>query len=63
MADLAKKTNKSQIKSELSLKEVNKAISFFAQKFDPYQQDRKQNEKKIKKMNGTVPTIKERIKT
>ena len=41
--DLAKKSSKSQIKGELALQEVNKAISFIGEKFDAYEQERMEN--------------------
>ena len=44
--DLAKKSSESQIKGELALQEVNKAISFIGEKFDAYEQERRENEKK-----------------
>ena len=46
--DLAKKSGESQIKSELALQEVNKAITFISEKFDAYEQERRENEKKLK---------------
>ena len=46
--DLAKKSGESKIKGELALQEVNKAISFFSEKFDAYEQERRENEKKLK---------------
>ena len=44
--DLAKKSSESQIKGELALQEVNKAISFIGEKFDAFEQERRENEKK-----------------
>ena len=46
--DLAKKSSESQIKCEIALQEVNKAISFIGEKFDTYEQKRWENEKKLK---------------
>ena len=44
--DLAKKSSESQIKGELPLQDVNKAISFIGERFDAYEQERRVNEKK-----------------
>ena len=44
--DLAKGSSESQIKGELALQEVNKAISFIGGKFDEYEQERGENGKK-----------------
>ena len=46
--DLAKKSSESQIKGELPLQDVNKAISFIGERFDAYEQERRVNEKKKK---------------
>ena len=43
--DLAKKSSESQIKGELPLQDVNKAI-FIGERFDAYEQERRVNEKK-----------------
>ena len=48
MFDLAKKSSKSQIKGKLALQDVSKAISFIGEKFDAYEQERSENEKKLK---------------
>ena len=45
--DLAKKSNESEIKGELALQEVNKATSFSSEKFDAYEQKRRENDKKM----------------
>ena len=54
--DLAKKSSESQIKGELPLQDVNKAISFIGERFDAYEQERRVNEKKKKmyKINNKV---------
>ena len=44
--DLAKKSSESQVKGELPLQDVNKAISFIGERFDAYEQERRVNEKK-----------------
>ena len=49
--DLAEKSSESQIKGEIALQDVNKAISFIAEKFDAYEKERRENEKKINKKN------------
>ena len=59
--DLAKKSSESQIKVELALQDVSKAISFIDEKFDAYEQKRRENEKKIEKINGAVSKMNERI--
>ena len=47
MFDLAKKSSKSQIKSELALQEINRVISFIGENFNAYEQERMKNEKKV----------------
>ena len=47
MFDLAKKSSKSQIKGKLALQYVSKAISFIGEKFDAYEEERRENEKKL----------------
>ena len=47
--DFAKNSSKSQIEGELALQGVNKAISFFGENFESYEQDRREDEKKINK--------------
>ena len=59
--DLAKKSSESQIKGELALQDVNKAISFIGEKFDAYEKERRENKKKIEELNGTVSKMSERI--
>ena len=59
--DLAKKSSESQIKGELALQDVNNAISFIGEKFDAYEKERRENEKKIEELNGTVSKMNERI--
>ena len=46
--DLAKKSSESQIKDEVALQDVSKAISFIGERFDAYEQERRGNEKKMK---------------
>ena len=38
------------MKSELALEKVNQAISFIAEKFDTYEQERTENGKKLKNL-------------
>ena len=59
--DLAKKSGESQIKGDLALKEVSKAISFIGEKSDAYEQEKRENEKILEELNGTVSKMKERI--
>ena len=54
-------SSESQIKGELALHEVNKAILFIGEKFDAYEQERRGNGKKIEELNGTLSQMKERI--
>ena len=49
--DLAKRSSKSQMKSELGLQEVYQATSFIGEQFDAYEQERRENEKKKEKKN------------
>ena len=46
--DSAKTSSESQIKGELALQDVNNAISFIGEKFDAYEKERRENEKKLK---------------
>ena len=46
--DLAKTSSESQIKDEVALQDVSKAISFIGERFDAYEQERRGNEKKMK---------------
>ena len=48
-------------KSKVALQDINKAISFIGETFDAYEKERRENEKKIEELNGTVPKIDERI--
>ena len=59
--DLAKNSSESQIKGELALQEVKKAISFIDEKFDAYEEERKENGKKIEELNGTVSKMNKKI--
>ena len=52
--DLAKKSSESQIKGELALQDVNNAISFIGEKFDAYEKERRENEKKNEELNRIV---------
>ena len=44
--DIAKIYDVKSFGGELELQEVNKAISFIGEKFDAYEQERRENEKK-----------------
>ena len=46
--DLVKTASESQITGELALQDINKAISFIGEKFDAYENERGENEKKLK---------------
>ena len=58
--DLAKKSSESQIEGELALQEVNKTMPFIGEKFDVYEQERRQMKKAIEEVNGTVSKMNER---
>ena len=58
--DLAKKSSESQIEGELALQEVNKIMPFIGEKFDVYEQERRQMKKAIEEVNGTVSKMNER---
>ena len=58
--DLAKKSSESQIKGELALQEVNKAISFIGEKINVFEQERRENQKQNEELNGTVSKMNER---
>ena len=44
--DLAKMSSEIQIKGEPAQQKISKAISFIGEKFDAYEQERRENEKK-----------------
>ena len=46
--DLAKTSSESQIKDEVALQDVSKAMSFIGERFDAYEQERRGIEKKMK---------------
>ena len=58
--DLAKKSSESQIEGELALQEVNKTMPFIGEKFDVYEQERRQMKKAIEEVNGAVSKMNER---
>ena len=52
--DMQKKTQSSQIKGELQLKELSEAVEFITKKFDQYETERKEKEKIINDLQGKV---------
>ena len=55
-------SSESQITSELPWQKVNKAIPFTGEKLDEYEQERRENKKKIEELNGTVSKMNKRNK-
>ena len=49
-----KKSQSSQIKGELQLKELSEAVEFITKKFDQYEAERKEKEKIINDLQGKV---------
>ena len=52
---------KVNLKTELALNEVNKAISFIGEKSDTYERGRRERENKKEELNGKVSQIYEKI--
>ena len=51
---MQEKTQSSQIKGELQLKELSEAVEFITKKFDQYEAERKEKEKIINDLQGKV---------
>ena len=51
---MQEKTQSSQIKSELQLRELSEAVEFITKKFDQYEAERKEKEKIINDLKGKV---------
>ena len=49
---MQEKTQSSQIKGELQLKELSEAVEFVTKKFDQYEAERKEREKIINDLHG-----------
>ena len=54
---MQEKTQRSQVKSELQLNELNKAAEFITKKFDQYKAERKEKEKIINDLQGKVSEL------
>ena len=52
--EMQRKTQSSQIKGELQLKELSEAVEFITKKFDQYEAERKGKEKIINDLQGKV---------
>ena len=52
--EMQEKTQSSQIKDELQLKEVSEAVKFIPKKYDQYEAERKEKEKIINDLQGKV---------
>ena len=51
---MQRKTQSSQIKGELQLKELSEAVEFITKKFDQHEAERKEKEKIINDLQGKV---------
>ena len=51
MFNLAKKSSEGQIKGEVALQDLNKAVLFIGGSFDAYVQERRENEQKNQIIN------------
>ena len=54
MQEIQEKTQSSQIKGELPLKDLSEAVEFITEKFDQYETERKEKEKIINDLQGKV---------
>ena len=54
MHKMQEKTQSSQIKGELQLKELSETVEFITKKFDQYEAERKEKEKIINDLQGKV---------
>ena len=54
MQVMQEKTQSSQIKGELPLKDLSEAVEFITEKFDQYETERKEKEKIINDLQGKV---------
>ena len=59
--EMQEKTQSSQIKGELQLKDLSEAVEFIANKFDQYETERKEKEKTINDLQGKVSEISNEI--
>ena len=59
--EMQEKTQSSQIKGELQLKDLSEAVEFIAKKFDQYETERKEKEKIINNLQGKVSEISNEI--
>ena len=59
---MQEKTQSSQIKGELQLKDLSEAVEFIAKKFDQYETERKEKEKIINDLQGKVSEMTSELK-
>ena len=59
---MQEKTQSSQIKGELQLKELSEAVEFITKKFDQYEAERKEKEKIINDLQGKVSEMTSELK-
>ena len=59
--EMQEKTQSSQIKGELQLKDLSEAVEFITKKFDQYETERKEKEKIINDLQGKVSEVSSEI--
>ena len=59
--EMQEKTQSSQIKGELQLKELSEAVEFITKKFDQYEAERKEKEKIINDLQGKVSEMSDEL--
>ena len=59
--EMQEKTQSSQIKGELQLKDLSEAVEFITKKFDQYETERKEKEKTINHLQGKVSEMSNEI--
>ena len=60
--EMQEKTQSSQIKGELQLKDLSEAVEFITKKFDQYETERKEKEKIINDLQGKVSEMTSELK-
>ena len=58
---MQEKTQSSQIKGELQLKELREAVEFITKRFDQYEAQRKEKEKIINDLQGKVSEMSDEL--
>ena len=61
MQEMQEKTQSSQIKGELPLKDLSEAVEFITEKFDQYETERKEKEKIINDLQGKLSEMSNEI--